>query len=550
MAAAAAGAARSAARAVANDVSASVSNGAAAPADSAAAELGALRSRVAELEGDRQRLLDAPPTIESLATSIEMLVAGQAQLVAGQSKVEEMMLQSMGKDASGHRAAPTESLELASTIKAMEEHGLTTFQVDQAHTMFELYDLDGSGCLDPAELLEILRALGTHPTKERVAELIREEDRSENGTVTLNEFFHVYEKLAVPLDGVTVDGVHDTQGLNLKAISDYGIYAMMRWVHHDDDEINGDVTGPLVPVFRRKCRSFVLRRDAEYIFYIAIWLSAVSSGLNTYDEFVQLTWVEGLADVTMIIFGKKTHLLRHFTLKRIILPRQARDKHRENSKKRCVFLTAFEVFVKFMCETQSCGAVLGFFGNFWNGFDFFLLVSIGVMTPLLKDQDGPTALRCLRILRLVRSLRILRAAKILPKLMLVLETLIASITSVGYIVLFMLLTSYIFAIVAVTLFGKNDPFHFGDLGSAMLSLFRIATQEDWTDIMYFNMYGCDGWGDYSGAVAVGSDDCVPESFFFASPAFFVLCVHERCACVRMRVRVLCVCLLPCVCVCI
>eukprot|EP01046_Picozoa_sp_COSAG06_P018675 COSAG06_NODE_1307_length_9916_cov_99.462361_15_plen_155_part_00 len=37
---------------------------------------------------------------------------------------------------------------------------------------------------------------------------------------------------------------------------------------------------------------------------------------------------------------KNGHLLRcHFILKTIILPRQARDKHRENLKKRCVFRT-------------------------------------------------------------------------------------------------------------------------------------------------------------------------------------------------------------------
>ena len=28
----------------------------------------------------------------------------------------------------------------------------------------------------------------------------------------------------------------------------------------------------------------------------------------------------------------------------------------------------------------------------------------------------------------------------------------------------------------------------------MLSLFRVATGEDWTDIMYINMYGCDKYG--------------------------------------------------------
>ena len=80
---------------------------------------------------------------------------------------------------------------------------------------------------------------------------------------------------------------------------------------------------------------------------------------------------------------------------------------------------------------------------------------------------------------------------------------------------------------AVTVFGKNDPFHFGDLGSAMLTLFRIATQEDWTDIMYFNMFGCDKWGDYGSDVSESTKDCVPEAFGATSPAFFVLCVASH-----------------------
>ena len=69
----------------------------------------------------------------------------------------------------------------------------------------------------------------------------------------------------------------------------------------------------------------------------------------------------------------------------------------------------------------------------------------------------------------------------------------------------------------------DDPFHFGDLGSAMLTLFRIATQEDWTDIMYFNMFGCDKWGDYMSDVAESTTDCIPESFGTMSPLFFILC---------------------------
>ena len=40
--------------------------------------------------------------------------------------------------------------------------------------------------------------------------------------------------------------------------------------------------------------------------------------------------------------GKKTHLLRHFILKTIILSRQARDKHGESTQKEMRFLIEME----------------------------------------------------------------------------------------------------------------------------------------------------------------------------------------------------------------
>jgi hypothetical protein len=42
--------------------------------------------------------------------------------------------------------------------------------------------------------------------------------------------------------------------------------------------------------------------------------------------------------------------------------------------------------------------------------------------------------------------------------------------------------------------------------------------------MYFNMFGCDKWGDYGSDVSESTKDCVPEAFGATSPAFFVLCV--------------------------
>src|SRR5690606_17061265 len=43
-------------------------------------------------------------------------------------------------------------------------------------------------------------------------------------------------------------------------------------------------------------------------------------------------------------------------------------------------------------------------------------------------------------------------------------------------------------------FGQNDPMHFENLQISMLSLFRVVTLEDWTDVMYINMWGCGEYG--------------------------------------------------------
>eukprot|EP01046_Picozoa_sp_COSAG06_P039705 COSAG06_NODE_4727_length_3951_cov_2.075897_2_plen_169_part_00 len=53
--------------------------------------------------------------------------------------------------------------------------------------------------------------------------------------------------------------------------------------------------------------------------------------------------------------GKHTHLLRHFILKRIILARQARDKHRESTQKEMVrFLVSQARWVS-GCVSRGCG---------------------------------------------------------------------------------------------------------------------------------------------------------------------------------------------------
>jgi voltage-gated sodium channel len=71
---------------------------------------------------------------------------------------------------------------------------------------------------------------------------------------------------------------------------------------------------------------------------------------------------------------------------------------------------------------------------------------------------------------------------------------------VTYILLLLLLVFYLFAVLGVSTFRKNDPFFFGSIGIAMVTLFRMATLESWTTGLYINSYGCDS--QFYGVVGV------------------------------------------------
>ncbi len=118
-----------------------------------------------------------------------------------------------------------------------------------------------------------------------------------------------------------------------------------------------------------------------------------------------------------------------------------------------------------------------YFGNGWNLFDFSVIVLSLI----------PTTGELAMIARLARLLRVLRLISAIPELRLIVATLMRSIPSMGNIMLLMSIIFYIYAIAGFHLFHAHDPDHWGNLGLALLSLFRIVTLEDWTDLMYTAM---------------------------------------------------------------
>lgn len=122
-----------------------------------------------------------------------------------------------------------------------------------------------------------------------------------------------------------------------------------------------------------------------------------------------------------------------------------------------------------------------FFRDPWNNFDFIIVAAAFL----------PFAGSAATVLRLVRLLRVLRLVRAVPKLQILVGALLKSIPSMGYVSVLLLLLFYVYAVAGVFMWGGNDPAHFGNLQIAFVTLFRTVTLEDWTDIMYTAMYGCD-----------------------------------------------------------
>lgn len=149
-----------------------------------------------------------------------------------------------------------------------------------------------------------------------------------------------------------------------------------------------------------------------------------------------------------------------------------------------------EIIIKFIAEGKRPWK---FFNDTWNVFDF-AVVAVGLM------PFGSNAVTALRLVRLLRVLKLVRA---LPKLRILVMGLLKSMSSIAYIGLLLLMLFYLYAVLGVSLFGPNDPVHMSTLHITFLTLFRCATLEDWTDVMYTGMYGCEFWG-YGGR----EDACV------------------------------------------
>jgi voltage-gated sodium channel len=169
-----------------------------------------------------------------------------------------------------------------------------------------------------------------------------------------------------------------------------------------------------------------------------------------------------------------------------------------------LWLFVFEIVIKMISLENK---FLDFFKDGWNTFDFII---VGACFLPFTGQS-------VIVLRLLRVLRVVRLVGTVPELKLIVNTLLKCIPSICYIGALLSILFYIYACLGTFLFRANDPIHFESLHISLLSLFRVATLEDWTDIMYTAIYGCQNYG-YSGL----QDLCKSsEAFPFLGWFYFV-----------------------------
>ena len=134
--------------------------------------------------------------------------------------------------------------------------------------------------------------------------------------------------------------------------------------------------------------------------------------------------------------------------------------------------------VEIVLKIIACGRrPLDFFRDGWNLFDFIIVAAAFV--PGIQNQTT--------VLRLIRLLRVLRLMSALPSMQVMVVAVINSIPAIGQMALLASLLFYMYAVIGQTWFGTYDPQYWGTVHIALLSLFRVLTLEDWTDLMYTTM---------------------------------------------------------------
>ena len=104
-------------------------------------------------------------------------------------------------------------------------------------------------------------------------------------------------------------------------------------------------------------------------------------------------------------------------------------------------------------------------------------------------MPGVNLIAGMKVLRLSRLLRIFRAARGWPQLQSIVFALLAGVASAGWILVLMGVFNYVYGCIGVILFREIDPFHFGRVGRAFVTLHAYELM-NYNLMTFVNIRGC------------------------------------------------------------
>tara|TARA_Y100001960_G_scaffold305661_1_gene360002 strand:- start:54 stop:890 length:837 start_codon:yes stop_codon:yes gene_type:complete len=188
----------------------------------------------------------------------------------------------------------------------------------------------------------------------------------------------------------------------------------------------------------KRCQDIKSKKSFELLILIVIVASAIAIGVRSYDPGPKLTLYLTIADYCITL----------------------------------IFL--IEIIVRMVAEEKF----FNFFKSGWNVFDF-IIVSVSVI-PISGNES-------ILVARLLRIFRVLRLISYMPELTRIVTTVGRAFPKIGYVSLLMFVIFYIYGTIGNIFFDSINPFLWADVSTSMLTLFRVFTLEDWTDVMYETM---------------------------------------------------------------
>jgi voltage-gated sodium channel len=129
----------------------------------------------------------------------------------------------------------------------------------------------------------------------------------------------------------------------------------------------------------------------------------------------------------------------------------------------CLWLFVLEMVLKIASAPRV------FFRSGWDIFD------LTVIAMSVFPFQGH-----LSVLRALRLARILRLISRVPRLRIVVESIIKSLPSLAWVSVLLIVIFYIFAVLSTTIFGREFPDWFGSIPASLYTLFQVLTLESWS----------------------------------------------------------------------